>query len=201
MMDFTRRHQLQFPGRPVGQLMHLDVPDPTTSVVSPAVEVTRTRHFNTVAVGGTFDHLHAGHKILLTMTAWLAQRKLVCGITDDALLVNKKHKDLMQNIGDRSQSVKDFYKMIKRTIEYELVPINDVAGPTGTDATIQALVASRETEAGSDQIRQIRKDRNMPALDILFIDVIGPDGEVSGAEMATLKLSSTAIRQKLASKI
>ena len=37
--------------------------------------------FNHVAVGGTFDHLHAGHKILLTMTAWVTKKRLVCGVT------------------------------------------------------------------------------------------------------------------------
>jgi hypothetical protein len=37
--------------------------------------------FNHVAVGGTFDHLHAGHKILLTMTAWITGKRLVCGVT------------------------------------------------------------------------------------------------------------------------
>ena len=34
-----------------------------------------------VALGGTFDHLHAGHKILLSMGAWIASEKLIVGIT------------------------------------------------------------------------------------------------------------------------
>ena len=34
-----------------------------------------------VALGGTFDHLHAGHKILLSMAAWIATRKVIVGIT------------------------------------------------------------------------------------------------------------------------
>lgn len=33
------------------------------------------------ALGGTFDHLHAGHKILLSMGAWIASEKLIVGIT------------------------------------------------------------------------------------------------------------------------
>ena len=37
--------------------------------------------FPVVASGGTFDHLHAGHKILLSMGTWIAQHKLIVGIT------------------------------------------------------------------------------------------------------------------------
>jgi pantetheine-phosphate adenylyltransferase len=37
--------------------------------------------FPVVALGGTFDHLHAGHKILLSMAALLARRKMIVGIT------------------------------------------------------------------------------------------------------------------------
>lgn len=34
-----------------------------------------------VALGGTFDHLHAGHKILLSMAAWIAGKKIIVGVT------------------------------------------------------------------------------------------------------------------------
>lgn len=32
------------------------------------------------AVGGTFDHLHGGHKILLTIAAWLTRTRLTVGV-------------------------------------------------------------------------------------------------------------------------
>lgn len=37
--------------------------------------------YENVILGGTFDHLHAGHKILLSMTAWIASKRVVCGVT------------------------------------------------------------------------------------------------------------------------
>jgi pantetheine-phosphate adenylyltransferase len=46
------------------------------------------RQFEQVAVGGTFDHMHSGHKILLTMTALLASKKLYCGITGSISFVS-----------------------------------------------------------------------------------------------------------------
>lgn len=41
----------------------------------------RSSLFGTVVLGGTFDHLHAGHKMLLTMSAWLAGKRIIVGVT------------------------------------------------------------------------------------------------------------------------
>lgn len=32
-------------------------------------------------LGGTFDYLHPGHKILLSMAAWITTSKLIVGVT------------------------------------------------------------------------------------------------------------------------
>lgn len=37
---------------------------------------------NNVVLGGTFDRLHVGHKILLSEAALRAQKRLVVGVTD-----------------------------------------------------------------------------------------------------------------------
>ncbi|CBX94872.1 similar to pantetheine-phosphate adenylyltransferase family protein [Plenodomus lingam JN3] len=75
-------------------------------------------HF-AVAVGGTFDHLHIGHKLLLTMFAFVLGRRssadmdakssvLTVGITGDALLVNKKYAEQLESWKRRQESVHDF---------------------------------------------------------------------------------------------
>ncbi|CAL3970383.1 hypothetical protein PZA11_006598 [Diplocarpon coronariae] len=70
-----------------------------------------------VAVGGTFDHLHAGHKLLLTATALLLQpdmaesqvnKRLIVGITGDQLLKNKKYAEYLGSWHTRQEDVIDF---------------------------------------------------------------------------------------------
>lgn len=41
----------------------------------------RKGQYSVVALGGTFDHLHAGHKILLTMAAFICTKRLIVGVT------------------------------------------------------------------------------------------------------------------------
>lgn len=201
LSGFAKFHRDTYPSHQAPEVLTVDAITLVPAQSDHLPQQAQGREYQVVALGGTFDHLHAGHKILLTMAAWLAQERVLVGITDDALLVNKKHKEVMEDITKRTQNVRDFMYRIKRGIEYQLVRIVDVAGPTATDATLQALVASRETEAGSAEIREVRMKNNLPPMDIFFIDVIGPEGEVAGEEMSRLKLSSTAIREKLASKL
>lgn len=70
-----------------------------------------------IAVGGTFDHLHIGHKLLLEATIFLAQpgpdnRHITIGITGDELLVNKKHASVLESWDERQQKVADFVESI-----------------------------------------------------------------------------------------
>jgi hypothetical protein len=46
--------------------------------------------------------------------------------------------------------VRGFLELFRPGIEYDIVSLNDVYGPTGTDPDIQALVVSRETVGGAE---------------------------------------------------
>lgn len=48
---------------------------------SPKLRGHRYGQYKVVAIGGTFDHLHAGHKLMLSVTAMLASEKIICGLT------------------------------------------------------------------------------------------------------------------------
>ncbi|TNY17671.1 hypothetical protein DMC30DRAFT_405253 [Rhodotorula diobovata] len=76
-----------------------------------------------VALGGTFDHLHAGHKILLTMACSLCSQRLVVGVSDDHLLVNKKYRHLVQSLDERLAAVTRFVALVRPAIECDAVPL------------------------------------------------------------------------------
>jgi phosphopantetheine adenylyltransferase len=97
----------------------LTVPDGPSNAAS---QTSRPSSYNTVCLGGTFDHLHLGHKLLLAAAALLLKVPLevdvgqggptscryIIGVTGDALLQNKKFAEYVQSWDDRALSVIDF---------------------------------------------------------------------------------------------
>ena len=82
---------------------------------------------------------------ILTLTTHNLHQKI-----EDSLLQKKANKHIIEPIDKRIARVHAFLQLFRPGIEYEIVPINDVYGPTGTDPDIQALVVSRETVGGAE---------------------------------------------------
>jgi phosphopantetheine adenylyltransferase / dephospho-CoA kinase len=59
------------------------------SAGSPSLFDESENKFNSVVLGGTFDRLHVGHKILLSEAALRAQKKLVVGVTDVNMIASE----------------------------------------------------------------------------------------------------------------
>lgn len=131
--------------------------DPASDLVVTPTEADDTSSvIPVVALGGTFDHLHSGHKILLSTAAWLTKDKLIVGVTDDTLLSSKSNSHVLESLEMRKANVRSFLELFKpgrieHRIEYDIVTITDPYGPTGWDPNIQALVVSRETISGAEK--------------------------------------------------
>ncbi|KAK0552636.1 Elongator subunit elp2 [Tilletia horrida] len=177
-----------------------------------------------VALGGTFDHLHPGHKILLSCAAALATRKLIIGITTDEMLAKKAEAHLLEDLETRKERVRDFVDRFwnglhpdphqsdasegeGQRLEIDAVTLKDVAGPAGTEEDLQALVLTDETISGGEFIDKVRAEKGLGALEHFVIGVLGAKGETDlggkGTDAKTLaaaKVGSTAIRKWLAAK-
>lgn len=152
-------------------------------------------HHPVVALGGTFDHLHAGHKILLTLAGWLCKDKLIIGITGPELLKNKKFAEAMESFDVREQNATQFLSYVFPGLRLQPVMINDVYGPTASDPDIDALVISKETRSGGAAINKVRKEKGWSTLTVYEINIVGSK-EGSEADNWADKLSSTQLRKE-----
>ncbi|KAI5959659.1 hypothetical protein CANMA_004095 [Candida margitis] len=154
------------------------------------------KQFHTTAVGGTFDHLHDGHKILLSMAYFLTSKRLIIGITGSELLKNKKFSEVLESFSQRQNSVVQFLNLIMdEVVHYEIFQINDICGPTGYIRDIDGLVISHETISGGEFVNKYRREHGFRELDLTAIKVIG-DAESNAENAWKGKISSTDIRKR-----
>lgn len=167
--------------------------------------------FPVVALGGTFDHLHAAHKLLLHLALLVAGRKLIVGLMADHLLSSKKNCELVEPLAQRKRRVYDFLRRCdsvsaeETELELDVVEIQDPYGPTAWDPDIHALVVSKETFSGGTAVNTKRRQQGLGELQVFVIDVIASDLDIQGQEAITrevdegklkeMKMGSTAIRQ------
>lgn len=104
--------------------------------------------YENVVLGGTFDRIHAGHKLLLAMSALCAQKRLLIGVSRGPLLDNKELKELVHPIQLRSRRLFQTLYSMRPCVAYQVVPIDDPFGPSITDPDLQCIVVSKETERG-----------------------------------------------------
>jgi len=139
-------------------------------------------------MGGTFDHLHDGHKFLIK-TALLFSKKIVIGLATENLLKKKKNAEKIENYKLREQNLKTFIDSIGYLNRVEIIPLNDPYGPPVHEPEYEGIIASQETYKNALKINEIRESKSFTPLIIIVIPMIKDRNENI--------LSSTAIRERL----
>lgn len=115
--------------------------DARTSSNASQLHGTLDEQYKTVVLGGTFDRLHAGHKILLTEAVIRATKRVVVGVTDENMTrKGKKLPELILSTKRRMEDVRKFLLFVDKTLEYVVVPISDPFGPTATDPDMDVSI-------------------------------------------------------------
>lgn len=152
----------------------------------------RSYEYEHVSVGGTFDRMHAGHRLLLAAAAVVTKGRLYVGISGDDLLVNKKHKELLQSYADRERAVLKFLAAVKPGLDVEIGPLDNSPPKAATIEPMEALVISHETVAGAKVLNDMRAERGFAPIEFVTVDLVGAETQDASAP----KLSSTTLRQK-----
>ncbi|MBY9002975.1 MAG: pantetheine-phosphate adenylyltransferase [Candidatus Lokiarchaeota archaeon] len=143
---------------------------------------------NKIGMGGTFDHLHDGHKSLIMIALSLSE-KVVIGLTSDKLLTKKKFRSKIENYQKRLECLKSYISETTDLSRVEIIKLEDPYGPPIHEAEYEGIIVSQETYEGALKINQIREEKGYKPLIIVVIPLILDNNKK--------KISSTSIRAAL----
>jgi pantetheine-phosphate adenylyltransferase len=129
------------------------------------------KKFKKVAVGGTFDELHRGHKTLLGR-AFEVGDKVVIGLSSDEFVskMGKPHETASYN--ERRRELEAFLEQAGLATRAEVVPLNDPCGLTISGDGLEALVVSKETQKTAEKINEKRQKAGLAPLKIVAVKMV-----------------------------
>lgn len=129
------------------------------------------KKFENVAVGGTFDEFHRGHRVLLK-TAFEVGNRVFIGLCSDDFVKKLRKPHKIAPYEKRLEELKIFLRKRGVLERAEIFPLNDPYGVTVSRKRIDAIVVSKETEPRAHEINEKRKSKGMSPLKIVVIDMV-----------------------------
>jgi pantetheine-phosphate adenylyltransferase len=144
------------------------------------------KKYSKVAVGGTFDELHRGHKALISK-AFEVGEKVVIGLSSDEFVskMSKVHKTA--NYAERHEELLAYLEKSGLASRAEIVPLKDPYGLTISGEGLGALIVSKETEVIAEKINEIRNKAGLNPLKIVTVDMVQAENSIP--------ISTTRIRK------
>ena len=132
-----------------------------------------------VALGGTFDPVHDGHRALFERAFELGD--VTVGLTSDDLAPETRHVDrYVRPFEERKRDLEAVLSEFADEYDREF-EVRELAEPTGiaTEPQFDALVVSPETTDGAERINEIRRERGHDPLEVEVVPHIhAEDGDI-----------------------
>lgn len=129
------------------------------------------KQFKTVAVGGTFDEFHRGHRALLEKAFDVGERVVIGLCTDDFVeRLGKPH--MVAPFAVRLEELKGFLLRRGWLDRADIVPLSDAFGPAASSGLIDGIVVSEETEGGALEINKRRMVCGLPSLGVVVVRMV-----------------------------
>ena len=137
-----------------------------------------------IALGGTFDIIHAGHIAFLDKGFSISE-KVIIGLTSDEL-AEKKGKKLLNSFQIRYSTLESLLKEKFPRSLFEIVKLDNDFGPAVIDGNVNALVVSEETRSKGQLLNKLRLEQGQSPVTIIIVPMIlAKDGS---------RISTTRIR-------
>ncbi|MBX8631418.1 MAG: inosine/xanthosine triphosphatase [Candidatus Thermoplasmatota archaeon] len=120
-----------------------------------------------VCLGGTFNVLHDGHKLLLR-TAFGMGEPVIIGLTSDRMAM--EHRERVRNYADRYRTLRNYCLKVGRS--FRIVELNDPYGPSVELPGLRHIVVSSGTKSTASEINRIRESNGLKALEITTVPLI-----------------------------
>lgn len=144
------------------------------------------RQYRKVAVGGTFDQLHKGHKALIGKALEVGD-KVALGITSDSFVAQLGKLHRTASFEDRKRDILSYLATQGLADRVEIVPLDDSFGLTITNQDLDAIVVSQETERIAWAINRKRQSVGNKPLEVVVVTMVPADNQTP--------ISSTRIRR------
>lgn len=148
------------------------------------------KKFAKIALGGTFDRLHAGHRVLIE-TAVVNGDELVIGLTSDEYVSNKLLSELIEPFATRKKYLHNYINSLFPQASFEIIALDDVFGTTLSDREIEAVCVSEQTVEGAELINLERVKIGLKKIPVVVAQMIrDDDGEyISSSNIRSGKIS------------